>query len=314
MSTYQLRQGVLRAPVTLRAVPEHAEAKEPFYGGIIKLVKRILRLQGITVTVDGAENVPTTGGALLAMNHTGYYDFIFGGIPAHLRGKRLVRFMAKKEIFDVPVVGWLMRKMHHVPVDRAQGASSVAAALDHLRRGDLVGIFPEATISRSFELKDFKSGAARIAVEADVPLIPMACWGSQRVWTKGGKRSLGYVGAPVWVKVGEPVSTEGTPEEVTARLKAAMQGLLEEARADYAAEYGPFDDGAEWMPAQLGGGAPTLEEANRMDAAQRAQRAAAKQHKADQQAAKAAAKAEKKLAKKAQKQLDKLAKWTRKGK
>src|SRR5699024_1501645 len=134
--------------------------------------------QGIRLTVFGAENIPVDGPALLAINHTGYYDFIFGGIPAHLRGRRLVRFMAKKEIFDTPVIGRLMRSMKHLQVNRAAGAASREEAVERLRQGQLVGIFPEATISRAFELKDFKNGAARIAAEADAPLIPVVIWGS----------------------------------------------------------------------------------------------------------------------------------------
>lgn len=314
MADYKLYGGVFRVPADHKFLPDSVEAKERFYSRVVGFIRRILRLQGITLTVDGAENIPATGGALLALNHTGYYDFIFGGAPAYFRGRRLVRFMAKKEIWGVPVVGTLMRWMKHVPVDRSQGAGSVVAAKEHLQAGSLVGIFPEATISRSFELKDFKSGAARIAQEAGVPLIPMALWGSQRVWTKGGQSKLGWVGVPVWITVGEPVSTEGTPAEVTERLKAAMQVLLEETRQKYAAEYGPFEDGLEWMPAEMNGTAPTLAEADRMDVADKAAKAAKRQKKAGQAAAKAERKADQKLAKKARKQLDKLAKWTRKGK
>ena len=164
-----------------------AENREIFYNQIvIRLMKTMLRFQGIQMSVAGSENLPDTGGALLALNHTGYFDFIFGGTAANLHGRRLVRFMAKKEVFDVPVVGALMRKMKHIPVDRSAGAgtSALDAAVTSLRAGNLVGIFPEATISRSFEIKDIKTGAARIAKEAGVPLIPVVLWGSQRVWTK----------------------------------------------------------------------------------------------------------------------------------
>ena len=83
-----------------------AENREIFYNQIvIRLMKTMLRFQGIQMSVAGSENLPDTGGALLALNHTGYFDFIFGGTAANLHGRRLVRFMAKKEVFDVPVVG-----------------------------------------------------------------------------------------------------------------------------------------------------------------------------------------------------------------
>ncbi len=70
-------------------------------------------------------------------------------------------------------------------MDRAAGADSYRAAVQALRDGEIVGVFPEATISRSFELKEFKSGAARMALESGTPIVPMVIWGSQRVWTKG---------------------------------------------------------------------------------------------------------------------------------
>lgn len=270
------RIGQFRVPEGFRPAPAHPrEAREIPYGRpILPLVKLLLRLQGTRITCVGAENVPTSGGALIASNHTNYLDMCWAGVPAHLRGKRLVRFMAKKEVFDVTVVGALMRAMKHVPVDRFAGTASITAAVEHLRAGHLVGVFPEATISRSFELKDFKTGAARIAAKADVPLIPLVTWGGQRTWTKGGKKNLGRKRVPVRIHVGAPVDKRGTPEEVTARLKEAMDGLLSDARAAYEEEYGPFAGGETWRPASLGGGAPTLAEANERDAAEHAEKKA----------------------------------------
>ena len=276
------RAGMIYAPVDLPKVPDHpTEAKEPVYNGvIIRMVKAILRAQGVRITVFGAENIPAAGGALLAANHTGYYDFIFGGIPAHLRGRRLVRFMAKKEIFDTPVAGPLMRAMKHVSVDRSSGASSLDEAVAHLRSGQLVGIFPEATISRSFELKDFKNGAVRIAAEAGTPLLPLVIWGSQRLWTKDHPKRLGRTNTPVFIRVGEPVDPGGDTDEAIERLKDAMQILLERVRDDYNRAYGPFPAGEFWIPAAAGGAAPTLDDAAEIDRAARAARAEKKEKKA----------------------------------
>ncbi|RSZ64729.1 1-acyl-sn-glycerol-3-phosphate acyltransferase [Corynebacterium hylobatis] len=279
---FEKRAGVFYVPAGLPEVPDHpTEAREPVYNGIIiRLLKALLKAQGIRVTVFGAENIPLTGGALLAMNHTGYYDFIFGEVAAHLRGKRLVRFMAKKEIFDTPVAGPLMRAMKHVSVDRSSGAASREEAEAHLHDGQLVGIFPEATISRSFELKEFKNGAVRIAADANVPLIPMVTWGSQRIWTKDHPKRLGRTNTPVFIRVGEPVDTGGTPEEAIERLRDAMQDLLDLVREDYQRAYGPFPAGAYWLPAAVGGTAPTLIDAAGIDQQERAARAAKKEKKA----------------------------------
>lgn len=259
--------------------PHPAESKERFYQAIISGFKGIMRAQGLRFYVHGAENVPERDGALFVINHTGYYDFIFAGIGPHLRGKRLVRFMAKKEVFDTKVVGTLMRGMKHVPVDRAAGAASIAEATKWLSGGGLVGIFPESTISRSFELAEFKTGAARIADEAGVPMIPTVIWGSQRIWTKDLKKNLGRSNTPVVVNYGEPVYATGDPEEDTRRVKAAMQELLERNREEYARRFGPFPEGERWMPASLGGSAPTLEEATETQKRERAEKLAKKEAK-----------------------------------
>lgn len=269
-------------PRELPEVPDHpVEAKErPYNSTIIPIAKSLMKAQGIRLTVFGAESIPLEGPALLAINHTGYYDFIFGGIPAHLRGRRLVRFMSKKEIFDAPVAGPLMRAMKHLPVDRSAGASSLLDAVERLRAGQLVGIFPEATISRSFELKEFKNGAARIAAEADAPLIPMVIWGSQRIWTKGHPKRLGRTNTPVFIRIGEPIDPSGSPDEAIARLKDAMQVLLDRVKDDYTRAYGPFPAGEYWIPAEDGGSAPTLIDARRIDTEAKAAKAAKAEKKA----------------------------------
>ena len=126
---------------------------------------------------------------LLACNHIGYVDFVYGGLAANPSG-RLVRFMAKRELFDHSLVGPLMRSLHHIEVDRGAGEASFRTAVDFLRQGEAVGIFPEATISRSMELKEFKTGAVRIAAEAGVPLVPVIMWGTQRMMTKDHPQGL----------------------------------------------------------------------------------------------------------------------------
>ena len=252
------------------------EAVEKFYQGLVGFARRLMRAANIEVTVIGAENLPAESGAMLAGNHTGYADFILMGTGPYLHGERLVRFMAKKSVFDVPVLGRLLKLMKHVPVDRAHGGASIAPAVEMLREGNLVGIFPEATISRSFELADFKTGAARIAHQAGVPLVPCVIWGSQRIWTKDLPKHFRDV--PVIVRYGEPVALTGDAEADTAELKRQMQLLLDASRSEYASLY---SDGAgeAWMPVALGGTAPTPEEAEELYARERAEREAKKQRK-----------------------------------
>jgi 1-acyl-sn-glycerol-3-phosphate acyltransferase len=170
--------------------------------------------------------------------------------------------MAKKEVFDNKTSGPIMRALKHIPVDRAAGADSYKAAVDFLRRGELVGVYPEATISRSFEIKEFKSGAARMAIEANVPIIPVVIWGAQRVWTKGFPKRLGRTNTPISIAVGEPIQPFEPAAELTAKLHATMTTMLADLQQGYDHPAGEY-----WVPARLGGSAPTLDEANKMDAA-----------------------------------------------
>ena len=247
---------------------------EPVYTPVVAFTRAVFRSLGLRFTLDGEQHVPRTGGAVMAINHVGYLDFTFAGLVAR-KHKRLVRFMAKKEVFDHKVAGPLMRGMKHIPVDRLGiAADSYRLAVEAVGRGEIVGVFPEATISQSFELKEFKTGAARMAMEAGVPLLPCIVWGSQRVLTKNRPKDLTR-GTPIVVVAGEAFlpAPGSDPLEVTAELKARMQTLLEHARALYpGGPRSPQDTW--WLPAGMGGTAPTLEQATARDDEDRALRAA----------------------------------------
>ena len=231
-------------------------------------------LQGLRFTLSGTENVPRTGAAVMAINHIGYLDFAYAGLAARPAG-RLVRFMAKQEVFSHRVSGPLMRGMKHIPVDREAGSSSFREALLALKRGEIVGVFPEATISRSFELKEFKGGAVGLASAARVPILPTVVWGSQRVWTKARPRRLGRTRVPITVMVGEPMVVDrgADPEVVTAQLRTRMEQMLHAVQERYPDRPAGPDDGW-WWPARLGGSAPTPEEAAALDDTERKRRTA----------------------------------------
>ena len=244
---------------------------EPVYGTVIQIARLVWRAQGLKFTVTGVENLPETGGAVIAINHTSYFDFTFAGLPAYRQGLgRKVRFMAKKEVFDNKITGPIMRSLRHIEVDRDSGAASFDEACRRLRDGEFVGVYPEATISRSFEIKGFKSGAARMAIAADVPIVPHIVWGAQRIWTKGHPKKMWRPKVPISVAVGKPIMPTLPAPELTALLHSRMQHLLERVQADY----GQHPPGEFWVPHRLGGGAPTLAEADRMDAEEAARKAA----------------------------------------
>lgn len=223
------------------------------YPPVIFTLKTFWKYLGLRFDSAGVENIPREGGAILAMNHIGYLDFALIGTCA-LPVKRYVRFMAKKELFNNKIAGPLLRGMHHISVDRSSGSASFVAALRALKSGEIVGIFPEGTISVSFELKEFKSGAVRLAMGAGVPVIPAVVWGSQRIWTKKVKRNLKRNKYPISVTFGEPLyfTKADDVEQGEAQLRAAMQALL----LDVQSHYPDSHEGARWAPIRLGGSAP----------------------------------------------------------
>ena len=243
------------------------------YPPIILTAKIAFKAVGLRFQMKGTENVPRHGGALLAFNHVSYVDFILGGLAAQ-DSKRLVRFMAKRELFDHRWTGPLMRSLHHISVDRADGIASYDSGVRHLRAGQVVGIFPEATISRSFELKELKTGATRMAAEAGVPLVPVVLWGTQRLKTKSHPQDFSR-GKTIAITVGRPLHPTGAhPATETAELKATMAGLLDETIRAYPADEQP--PGSWWLLASYGGNAPTMEEAAALDADEKRERARAR--------------------------------------
>jgi len=223
------------------------------YPPVIAVIKTLWKYLGLKFDFQGDENIPRKGGAILAINHVSYFDFAITGTAA-LPAGRYVRFMAKKEIFANKLAGPLMRGMHHINVDRGNGAASFVAALRALKSGEIIGIFPEGTISTSFEIKGLKSGAVRLAMGAGVPVIPTVIWGSQRVWTKGVKRDLRRRHYPVTVLFGEPIHYQRADdlEIAESQLRSTLLAMLRQIQDQYPDSH----VGQRWAPTRLGGTAP----------------------------------------------------------
>ncbi|WP_347176559.1 lysophospholipid acyltransferase family protein [Candidatus Protofrankia datiscae] len=243
---------------------------ELVYKPVIRFALGFFKALDLKIDVRGQEHVPTTGGCVVIINHVSYLDFALVGIPFWRSHRRLVRFMAKHDVFSHPIAGPLMRGMRHIPVDRSSGSGSYHHAVAALRAGEFVGVFPESTLSRSFCLQPFKTGAARMAVEANVPVLPVAIWGSQRILAKGRPRNFRAArGTPVSIIVGEPIPpTELTPAAAgTKLLSDAVLKLLTDAQRDYPPP--PPGESPWWLPAHLGGSAPASETAAREQAESR---------------------------------------------
>jgi 1-acyl-sn-glycerol-3-phosphate acyltransferase len=218
----------------------------------------VMRMQRWRFDVAGLENVPSTGGAVIAANHTSFWDFFTTGRGPYLAWGRPVRILAKASLFETRVVGRIMRAAGHIPVRRGSGHGALSRAIEALRRGELVLVLPEQTISPSFELLPFKQGAARMAAASGVPLVPAVSWGSHRFHTVGRRPRWSWR-LPVAVRYGPPLypGESDDPVEVTEELRRRIQQLLEEVQRTYR---DGLPAGAWWVPARLGGGAPGTED------------------------------------------------------
>jgi 1-acyl-sn-glycerol-3-phosphate acyltransferase len=220
-----------------------------------------MRLQRWRFEVEGLEHVPRHGGAVIASNHMSFWDPFAAGRGPYVTWRRPVRILAKASLFEVPIFGRIMRRAGHIPVWRGSGYRALRSAIDALRRGELVLVLPEQTISPAFELLPFKPGAARMAAAGGVPLVPTATWGSHRFHTVGRRMRWSWR-LPVVVRYGEPLHPrpDDDPSEVTAELRRRVDSLLNDLQRTYG-DGAP--EGAWWVPARLGGAAPTVEEADR---------------------------------------------------
>ncbi|MEO9014050.1 MAG: lysophospholipid acyltransferase family protein [Terrimesophilobacter sp.] len=238
---------------------------EPIYSTAIAVGRGLFGFWRLKVRTRGVSNLPDQGGAVLAMTHFGYLDFALVEWATWRHNRRRIRFMAKKGAFDKPVVGSLLRGMRHICVDMKAGAAAYRDAVAALRCGELIGVFPEAGVSASFTVRELKTGAARLAAEANVPIIPIAIWGGHRLLTKN--HTIGFrdrFGVPVSFAVGEAITVSPSEDvhTVTDRLRATLQQLADALQSTY------LEDGTGqwWQPRHLGGTAPTPHEAAAADA------------------------------------------------
>jgi 1-acyl-sn-glycerol-3-phosphate acyltransferase len=185
-----------------------------FAGIVSQPVKLLFRLRA-----SGVENIPAEGGFVLAANHTSNFDPWPLGLP--LFPRRQLRFMAKSELYWFPLTP-VLNSAGAFPVRRGQrDVEAIETAVELCRAGEVVVMFPEGTRRRKGLRKKHQArphtGAARIALEAGVPLVPAAVKGTDRLSRLG----------PLRVAFGEPLAPEGLPHELTEKLMAEIERLLE---------------------------------------------------------------------------------------
>lgn len=190
---------------------------------------------------EGLELIPAEGPAIVACNHISYLDPLTNG-DSVVRAGRRPRFLAKRELFRVPVVGTVLRGAGQIPVARGTGdRAPLERAKAALKAGQVVVLYPEGTVTRRDDLlpMEGKTGVVRLALATGAPIVPMASWGSQAVWQKSGKGSLKF-GRPIWTKAGAAIdlgAAELTETDdvraITADVMAAITGLAVELRDRY---------------------------------------------------------------------------------
>jgi 1-acyl-sn-glycerol-3-phosphate acyltransferase len=240
---------------------------EPFFRLAEMVVPAVNAMNGTKLKFEGLENIPARGGALIALNHTSYLDWMPASLAA-LERKRRLRFMIKAEMADVKAVNYVIKHTQLIPVDRRMGHDAYAVAVQRLQQGELVGVHPEATISRSYELRDFKTGTARMALEAQVLIIPLIVWGAHRIWPKDHPKHLFRNKIPIAVLAGRPLPPQGTAEQLIAALRQTMNSLLYRVQEDY-----PHPEGEFWVPRRLGGSAPSQDDSRAIRLVELQQRA-----------------------------------------
>jgi putative phosphoserine phosphatase / 1-acylglycerol-3-phosphate O-acyltransferase len=202
-----------------------------------RLVQMLVRpelLPWVRFDIEGVERIPAAGPAILAANHRSYFDPLALGFTLARRG-RAVRFLGKREVFDAPVVGCLARAMGGIRVERSTGSDQpLVEAAAALAAGELVAILPQGTIPRGAAFFDpeleGRWGAARLAAESKVPVVPIGLWGTERVWPRSERvpRVWNVVSPPtVTIRVGDPVELKlRSPRADTRRIMAAIVDLL----------------------------------------------------------------------------------------
>lgn len=234
------------------------------YPVVIAAITTGFRALGLRIIVTGDEHVPRSGPAVLAANHSSFFDFALMGLAAR-RSRRHVRFLIRRDVWEHRLLNPAMRSMRHIPVDRAAPAAALLAARSALADGEVVGVFPEAGVSRSFTIRPMMPGAASLSLHERVPLLPMAIWGPQRLYTAGRQLSLRR-GQAVRLLIGPPLAGRDDDDvrEHTRDLGRRLGELLEQAQREHPDQPG-MGEHAWWHPAHLGGAAPTPADARAVE-------------------------------------------------
>lgn len=226
------------APAREKGGPAVALAAVVFYPLTLLLAKR---------RMEGLEHIPAQGPALLVCNHVSYLDPVYTAVFVH-RARRVPRFLAKASLWTVPVLGRVLSGSRQIPVSRgsAEAGASLEAARASFADDGVVVIYPEGTITRDETGWPMaaRSGAARLALDVDVPVIPVVHWGTKSVYDHYRRRFRPSWRTTITVKAGPPIPLDDLRarladrgprpllRETTDRMMTAVRELLGEVRGE----------------------------------------------------------------------------------
>lgn len=178
-----------------------------FLTGLTRILFKIF----YKVEIRGEINLPENMGYMICSNHIHMWDPIFIADFT----KRPISFMSKKELIDMPVIGWILTKCYAFPVDREKGdIGAIKTAINVLKEGKVLSMFPEGTRHKDGHFHDLKKGAAMVAIRANVPIVPVRIIGNYKFFTK------------LTLKIGEPIYYDGkNKDELTEILFNAIEDL-----------------------------------------------------------------------------------------
>ena len=196
---------------------------------------------------EDLDRIPERGPVLLAANHISYLDPVAHAYFLAERGRR-ARFLAKSELFEIPVFGAALRNAKQIPVQRgARDRSPLERAERALGDGEAVVVYPEGTVTNDPRYLPMRArtGVLRLSLASGVPITPLAVWGAQHVWQKSGPGSL-RIGRPIWVKAGAPIDLSayrGQADDgdvlrrLTDELIEQLRALVDDLRGRYPARW-----------------------------------------------------------------------------
>jgi 1-acyl-sn-glycerol-3-phosphate acyltransferase len=176
--------------------------------------------------IEGSENIPKKGPAILAFNHIAYLDPFASAYIVDRVGRR-PRYLAKSELFQDKRIAWILKGAKQIEVRR--GTREAPMALDHafesLERGEIIVVFPEGTITTDPDLTPLpaKSGTARLALGSDAPLIPCGLWGTQNIWPKNYAKNWWPPRQEILARIGTPLRVRGDPRSLDDWNKVSEQ-------------------------------------------------------------------------------------------